>query len=182
MTAAQRTALRARQYTYYEVLAFAQFFTAHRTENSPEQLLAGFLKWKEIEGATSVRVERLMVIEQVCVDYYRLALQDVRGKRRYTELVRCRQVIAHLSVKYGSQNEVANALGNNRNNIQFGKTKCALLMETEAQLRKEVAEIEERLTEPFAAIAERERQAIADANKEGVENADKEVQQAQIPT
>jgi hypothetical protein len=55
-------------------------------------------------------------------------------------------------------------------------------METEAQLRKEVAEIEERLTEPFAAIAERERQAIADANKEGVENADKEVQQAQIPT
>jgi hypothetical protein len=36
------------------------------------------------------------------------------------------------------------------------------------------------------ALAERERQAIADANKDGEktegENADKEVQQAQIPT
>jgi chromosomal replication initiation ATPase DnaA len=173
MTAAQRTALRARQYTYYEMLAFAQFFTAHRTENSPEQLLAGFLKWKQVEGETSARIERLMVIEQVAVQYYGVALGDVRGKRRYKELVRVRQVIWYFSVKYGSQHEIANALGNNRNNVQFGKTKCALLMETEPQLRKEVTEIEQRLIEPMAAIAEKETAAIDAAEKERVENADK---------
>jgi hypothetical protein len=76
----------------------------------------------------------------------------VRGKRRYLELVRARQVISHLSVKYSSQHKAADILGGNRNNIQFGKTKCALLMETEPLLRREVAEIEQRLEAPFAQI------------------------------
>lgn len=184
MTAAARTALRERQYTYYEVIAFAQFYQLHRTENSPENLLAAFLKWKQITGVQSTTTRRLLIIEEIVVTYYGLNLQDVRGKRRYTELVRARQVIAYFTVKYASQNQVANALGSNRNNIQFGKTKCALLMETEPLLRKEVAEIEKRLEQPMADIAAEEKRLAQNTNVTGeeVKDADKEGEQVALPT
>jgi chromosomal replication initiation ATPase DnaA len=158
MTAAQKTALRARTFTYYEMLAFAQFYSEHRNENSPEQLLAAFLKWKQTENTETATNERLMLIEAAAVAYYGESLQDVRGKRRYRELVRCRQVIAYLTVKHASQNTIAGCLGGDRNNIQYSKTKCGILMETEPLLRKEVREIEARLAEPLAAIDKAQRE------------------------
>jgi chromosomal replication initiation ATPase DnaA len=161
MTQSQRTALRSRQFTYYEMLAFAQFYQQHRNENSPENLLAAFLQWKKVETEAAPQTRRLLVIESVVTSYYGLALIDVRGKRRYLELVRARQVIAHFAVKYASQNKAANALGAKRDNIQYSKTKCSVLMETEALLRKEVADIEKRLFEPLAAI-ERELKELED--------------------
>ena len=45
MTTQQRTALRGRTFTYYEVIGFAQFYHAHRNENSPENLLTAYLQW-----------------------------------------------------------------------------------------------------------------------------------------
>jgi chromosomal replication initiation ATPase DnaA len=152
MTAAQKRALRARQYTYYEVLSFAQFFVEHRAENSPENLLAAFLRWKEDAAAQPVLSEKLMLIEHAVVKYYGLNLQDVRGKRRYTELVTARQIIAYLTVKLASQNTVASTLGTNRNSIQYRKSKCGTLMSVEKQLCKEVQEIENALTAKFAAM------------------------------
>ena len=170
MTAQQRTALRARSYTYYEILAFAQFYSEHRNENSPEQLLAAYLRWKQTEGAETVVNERLMLIEAATCKYYEQSLQDVRGKRRYRELVRCRQVIAYLTVKHASQHTIAGCLGGDRNNIQYSKTKCGVLMETEPLLRKEVKEIEQRLAEPLAAIEKAQRdkelKALNDENDE----------------
>lgn len=159
MTTREKTALRARHYTYYEVLTFAQFYQLHRNENSPENLLRAFLQWQQVEGDFTPMARKLLVIEETVCKYYGLTLVDVRGKRRYTEFVRARQVIAYESVKLTSQNKVANTLGGNRNNIQFGKTKCAILMDVEPLLRKEVREIEQRLIEPFAKIdAEHEEQ------------------------
>jgi len=168
MTAAQKKALRARQYTYYEMLAFAQFFTEHRAENSPENLLATFLRWEKVSAEAPARIEKLMLIETAVVKYYGLSLQDVRGKRRYTELVRARQVIAYITTRLGtqcaSQNQIASTLGLNRNNIQFGKDKCALLMEVEPQLRREITDIEHKLAAGFAAIdaaqAEQQKQIL----------------------
>lgn len=146
MTSQQRTALRARTFTHGEVLAFAQFYHLHHGENSPENLLANYFRWREISKEFSITARRLLIIEEVVVDYYGLALEDVRGKRRYKELVRARQVIAHLTVRWASQNSIAGVIGMNRNNVQFSKTKCGILMETEKQLRQEVAEITQRLT------------------------------------
>lgn len=173
MTAAMRTALRERHYTYYEMLAFAQYYHDHRYKNSPENLLAAFTKLKEVSGDLTIKQRLLLLIEATVVNYYGLALQDVRGKRRYLELVRARQVISYFTVRYASQNTIANAIGFSRNNIQYGKTKCAELMETERLLRKEVADIEKRLEEPIKAIlAEAEKLAketdiVGDADKEG---------------
>lgn len=147
-----QTPLRARHYTYYEMLSFAQYYQMHRNENSPQKLLAAFLTWRHQNEQATETGRRLLVIEEMVVNYYGLRLQDVRGKRRYAELVRARQVIAYLSVKHTSQHTIAMTLGVNRNNVQFGKTKCAILMETEPLLRKEVAEIEQRLQAPFAEI------------------------------
>ena len=180
MTAPQRTALRARSYTYYEMLAFARFYYERRNESSPEQLLAGFLKWKQVENVETVANERLMLIEAATVAYYGQNPQDVRGKRRYRELVRCRQVIAYLSVKWASQNIIADCLGGNRNNIQFSKTKCGILMETEPLLRKEVREIEARLAEPLAAIdkaqREKEQKILNDEKNDETRNNPADVQ------
>ena len=145
MTSQQRTALRARTFTHGEVLAFAQFYHLHHGENSPENLLANYFRWREISKEFSITARRLLIIEEVVVDYYGLALEDVRGKRRYKELVRARQVIAHLTVRWASQNSIAGVIGMNRNNVQFSKTKCGILMDTEKQLRHEVAEITQRL-------------------------------------
>jgi hypothetical protein len=170
MTTREKTALRARHYTYYEVLAFAQFYQQHRNENSPENLLRAYLQWQQVEGEFTPMARKLLTIEEVVCKYYALTLVDVRGKRRYTEFVRARQVIAYESVKLTSQHKAADTLGGNRNNIQFGKTKCAILMETEPLLRKEVKEIEQRLVEPFAKIdadfEEQKRKTINEALKE----------------
>lgn len=155
MTAEQRTALRARQYTYYEMLAFAQFYQLHRNENSPSNLLCVFLKWKLQTAEVTLLAQRLLVIEEVVVNYYGLSLQEVRGKRRYAELVRARQVISYLTVRHASQQQIATTLGANRNNIQFGKTKCATLMLTEPLLKQEVEAIEKRLEIPFAELDQR---------------------------
>ena len=106
-----------------------------------------------------------MVIEEAVVSYYGLSLQDVRGKRRYQELVRARQVISYLTVNHGSQHQIATALGTDRNNIQYGKTKCADLMDTEPLLRKEVAEIQLRLKVPFAEIDQQAADMIDKLNE-----------------
>jgi chromosomal replication initiation ATPase DnaA len=160
MTTAQRTALRARTYTHGEMLAFAQFYHEHRTENTPENLLAAFFKVKQAEGEFTLQQRRLMAIEEAVCGYYGQTLQDVRGKRRYTELVRCRQVIAHFAVLHASQHKAADCLGTDRNNIQYAKSKCSELMEVEPLLRREVAEIAKRLETPFAAIDKICKEAI----------------------
>jgi chromosomal replication initiation ATPase DnaA len=168
MTAALRTALRVRQFTYYEMVAFAQYYQQHRNQNSPENLLKAFLSWKETEEGAAPNARRLLAIESIVSRYYGLALADVRGKRRYTELVRARQVIAHICVQYqlkyqlGGQKQIARVLGGKRDNVQYSKTKCAILMETEPLLRKEVAEIERRLVEPLAVIDREELAALED--------------------
>ena len=129
------------------MVSFAQFFAQHRNEDSQHNLLIRFLRWGQHnqfnESDPTVRI--LLKIEEVVVGYYDLTLMDVRGKRRYAELVRARQVITHLSLKLVTQHGMANAIGVNRNNVQSRNSKCAILMETEPQLRKEVAEIEKKL-------------------------------------
>jgi chromosomal replication initiation ATPase DnaA len=166
MTAQQKTALRARTFTYYEVLAFAQFYLEHRNENSPQNLLAAFLEWRQSEAVMTATDRRLQVIEEAVTRYYGLVLADVRGKRRYTELVRARQVIFHLAVQdtKASQQKIAEMTGKKREDVQYGKTKCAQLMETEPLLRKEVAEIEGRIAYRFkqieAELKELERKTI----------------------
>ncbi len=156
MTENKRQALRGRQYTFYEMVVWAQFYHEHRNENSPEQLLTEFLKWKPNAKAETMQAHQLLLIESAVADYYKLPLQDVRGKRRYKEFVRARQVIAHLAVQFGSEHEVANTLGPKRDNIHFSKTKCRILMQSEPLLRKEVADIEARLCEPLAAIEKKQ--------------------------
>lgn len=152
MTTAQRTALRARNYTHGEMLTFAQFYHEHRTENTPENLLAAFFKVKQAEGEFTLQQRRLMAIEDAVCSYYGQSLQDVRGNRRYAELVRCRQVIAHFAVLSASQHKAAECLGLKRDNIQYAKTKCSSLIDVEPLLRREVDEIKKRLEQPFAAI------------------------------
>lgn len=158
MTAAMRLAIRARHYTYGEVLAFAQFYQLHRNENSPENLLANFLKWKQVEGDLSLRSRKLLIIEEVVAGYYGLALQDVRAKRRYAELVRARQVIAYFTVKHASQQQIASCVGMGRNSVQYGKDKTALMLGIEPQLRKEVDEIASRLVAPLEALDKQEQE------------------------
>lgn len=176
MTQQQSIALRVRLYTYYEVLAFAQFYQQHRNENSPENLLAAFLQWKKVEAELVPQARRLLAIESIVCEYYMLPLQDVRGKRRYLELVRARQVIAYFAVKHGTQERVANVLGKKRESVQYGKTKCEQLMETEKLLCKEVAEIEKRLKEPLAAIdrelKELESKTIKENEDEKITNSE----------
>jgi chromosomal replication initiation ATPase DnaA len=156
-----RTALRARTFTHGEVLAFAQFYHVHHGENSPENLLANYFHWKEISKEFSITARRLLIIESTVVDYYGLALEDVRGKRRYKELVRARRVIAYLTVLYATQSQINGVIGMNRNNVQFSKTKCGILMDTEKQLRNEVADITQRLAPKLSElIAEETKVAI----------------------
>jgi hypothetical protein len=162
MTAQQKLSLRARAYTYYEMLAFAQFFHEHRTENSPENILLGWLKWKEVKVDLNLTERKLLAIEQICVGYYGLDLQDVRGSRRYTELVRCRQVIAYFSVRFASQHTAARTLGGKRDNLQYGKTKCAQLMEVEPLLRKEVADVERRIAEALRSLDDEQQKQISE--------------------
>jgi len=154
MTSQQRIVFRGRHFTYGEVLAFAQFYHLHHGENSPDNLLANYFRWKEISKEFSATARRLLVVEETVVNYYGLDMADVRGKRRYKELVRARQVIAYLTVHYASQNAITGVIGMNRNNVQFSKTKCGILMETEKLLRQEVAEIEQRLKPQLLEIDE----------------------------
>ena len=169
MTAAkaaqQRYTLRERTYTYYEMLAFAQYFHEHRTESTPVTLLSNFFKIKHAEGEYTAQQHKLMAIEETTCLYYGLNLQDVRGKRRYAELVRARQVVMYFAVQHASQSDVAACLGTNRNNVQHSKTKCASLMTVEPQLRREVAEVVERLTPIFADIEKRYLPTEANTNE-----------------
>jgi len=169
MTHEQRVALRERRYTYYEMLAYGQFYHEHRNENSPEKLLVAFLKWKALEGEITVTARKLLIVEEVVCRYYGLALADVRGKRRYAELVRARQVIAHCSIKYASQNNVTQCIGMYRNNVQYGKTKCSTLMETEPVLRREVAEIQGRIDVLINELNEKIKLQINDNNEGNIE-------------
>ena len=154
----ENRAYRARPFTYYEMITFAQFYHAHHGERSIDNLMISFFRWKEISKEYSITTRRLLLIEDVVIKYYGLALAEVRGKRRYQELVRARQVIAYLAVQYAPQNIVSKVLGMPRNSIQSGKTKCGEMIKLEKLLSDEVAKIRKRLVNPLQALDDELRQ------------------------
>jgi len=172
MTPQARTALRARAYTYYEMLAYAHFYAVHRYENSPEKLLAAYLDWRQETRDESAMARKLYLVEGITCQYFGVAIQDVRGRRRFKILVRARHVISHLAVPLASQNEIARILGYKRANIQSAKDKCAVLMENEKDLRRDIAAIQQRLEKPFAEIDAEESAAIEKQNED--ENTSKD--------
>ena len=136
------THLRERKFTFYECVNFARFYSDNRDTKSAHELMLDFLKIKKNFTAPTIAMKIVQLIEQSVADYYNIPLDDIRGKRRFADLIRARQVIAYLSVKYGSQHLVAKALpGINRMKIQHSKTMCAILMETEPDLAHEVESI-----------------------------------------
>ena len=148
----ENKAYRSRPFTYYEMITFAQFYHAHHGETSIDNLMISFFRWKEISKEYSITTRRLLLIEDTVIKYYGLVLSEVRGERRYQELVRARQVIAFLAVEYAPQSVVSKVLGMPRNSVQSGKTKCAELIQVEKLLRDEVAKIRKRLIYPLQAL------------------------------
>lgn len=154
------------------MLAFARFYHLHHGENSPENLLAAYFRWQETDSHVNETARRLMLIERTVVEYYGLLLEDVRGKRRFKELVRARQMIAYFAVLHAPQNMIQRSLGMNRNNVQYSKTKCGELLGVERQLRRERDEIRQRL-EPLLAglqIGREEREKVLITNTDDDEN------------
>ena len=134
--------MRSRKYTYFEMLNFARMFADNRDADTPANLLRDFLRFKTTHENTDMSLQKVQLIEHATVEYFDLSLDAVRSKRRYRELVTARQVIAYLCVKFTSEENVAAAIGGNRNNVHYSKTKCGIMMETEPHLVRQVEAIE----------------------------------------
>jgi len=161
----EKRAYRSRAFTYYEMLTFAQYYHAHHGEASIDNLMISFFRWKEISKEFSITTRRLLMIEEVVINFYGLVLSEVRGSRRYQELVRARQVIAYLAVEYAPQQVVAKVLKMKRDSVQASKTKCAELIGVEKTLRDEVTRIRKRLIYPLQTLDDELKKLEAKALK-----------------
>jgi chromosomal replication initiation ATPase DnaA len=138
--------MRVRKYSFHEILEFAAFFADNRNAAPPDQLLSDFLGFKNSDRISDDALEIVHVIELAAAKYYDLPVVAIRSKRRYAELVRARMVICKIAVKFVTQQNIAVGMfGYNRNNVQYNKTKCSELMETEPLLVREVETIYDRV-------------------------------------
>lgn len=154
MKESEKNTYRSRPFTYYEITTFAHYYHAHHGEASIDNLLISFFRWKEISKEFSITTRRLLTIEEAVIRYYGLDLAEVRGERRYVELVRARQVIAYLACEHASENFISDTLKMKRCSVQSRKAKCGVLLVVERQLRDDVAKIRKRLIAPFQTLAE----------------------------
>jgi chromosomal replication initiation ATPase DnaA len=124
-------------------MAFASLMAANPGQ-PPDHILAEMLRLELCEKSSDVNLKMSeMIIATVC-KYYGITKPELIGGfpgARKLEFVRARQMACYHAVRFMPQHAFELHSGINRNTIQHNKTTCAILMETESDLRRECNEI-----------------------------------------
>lgn len=142
-----RNYLTTRKFTYYELLAFNAMSTANPTAPA-DWILAEMLRLELVEHSSDINIRMADMIMNVVCKYYGITKTDIIGGfdgARKTHLVRARQMVCAHAVRFMHQRTFEMHSGINRNTVQHSKIKCAVLMETEPNMRCEFNEIGEQI-------------------------------------
>jgi len=116
--------LRKRKFTYTEVIGFAEYFTQHRYEDTEAGLLSAYLGLGKTK-ANDPALKFVQAVELAVSRRFEQTLEAIRSRRRYPELVTCRQAIAYVACKHVSEATAAEALSyGTRNNVRDARKRA----------------------------------------------------------
>jgi chromosomal replication initiation ATPase DnaA len=116
--------LRRRKFTYAEVVGFAEYYAQHRYEDNEIGLLSAFLGLSETKASDNA-LKFVQAVELAVARRFNQSLEAIRSRRRYPELVACRQAIAYVACKHVSEATAAAALVyGTRNNVHDARMRA----------------------------------------------------------